>query len=98
MLNLKYTLLWLFAGVIMLVVALFPQIISIFTHMVGVITPSNALFSILIFFILLILMSLTAIVSKLKEQNKRLIQQIGIMEKRIRDVEIQATESDKIEL
>lgn len=87
MLNLKYTLLWLFAGVVMLIVALFPQMITVFTNLVGIITPSNALFSLIIFFVLLILMSLTAIVSMLKEQNKKLIQKIGMMEKRIREVE-----------
>ena len=73
-LNLKYTLLWLLSGIIMLILAVFPQILNGFATAVGIYEPTNALFAVIFFCIIIILMSLTAIVSKLNEKSKRLIQ------------------------
>ena len=86
-LNLKYTLLWLFSGIVMLVLALFPQILSWVSELVGIYTPTNALFAFTFFCVIIILMSLTAIVSKLNEKSKRLIQSLALMDKRIRELE-----------
>ena len=86
-LNLKYTLLWIFSGVVMLIMGAFPKILSWLSSQVGIETPTNALFAIMFFCVIIILMSLTAIVSKLNEKTKRLIQTIAILEKRIRELE-----------
>lgn len=90
-LNLKYTLLWLASGVTMLVLVLFPQFLRILTELVGIYDPMNALFSIALFCIIIILMSLTAIVSKLNEKTKTLIQFVALLEKRVRDIEKENT-------
>ena len=86
-LNLKYTLLWLLSGIIMLILAVFPQILNGFATAVGIYEPTNALFAVIFFCIIIILMSLTAIVSKLNEKSKRLIQSIALLEKRVRILE-----------
>ncbi len=86
-LNLKYTLLWLLSGVMMLALAVFPQILNVFSDLLGIYEPTNALFSIICFCIIIILMSLTAIVSKLNEKSKRLIQTVALLERRIRELE-----------
>jgi hypothetical protein len=86
-LSLKYTLLWILSGLVMLVVAIFPQLLITVTQIMGIIDYRNGLYSIAIFFVLIILMSITGIVSKLNEKNKTLIQQVALMEKRIRDLE-----------
>lgn len=86
-LNLKYTLLWLLSGVIMLVLAVFPQILNWFAALVGIYDPTNALFAFVFFCVIVILMSLTAIVSKLNEKSKRIIQTMALMERRIRELE-----------
>ena len=85
-LNLKYTLLWLLSGIIMLILAVFPQILNGFATAVGIYEPTNALFAV-IFFCIIIILSLTAIVSKLNEKSKRLIQSIALLEKRVRILE-----------
>ncbi len=87
MLNLKYTLMWLFSGAVMAIILIFPIILKQFAVLVGITTPSNALFAAIIFFILLILMSLTSIISALNEKNKKLTQSLGLLEKRVRDLE-----------
>lgn len=86
-LNLKYTLLWLLSGAIMLVLAVFPQILGWLATLVGVYDPTNALFAFMLFCVIIILMSLTGIVSKLNEKSKRMIQSLALMEKRIRELE-----------
>lgn len=94
-LNLKYTLLWLLSGIIMLVLAIFPQILDFFANLVGIYEPTNALFAVVFFCVIIILMSLTAIVSKLNEKSKRLIQSIALLEKRVRRLEEQKYEHSK---
>lgn len=86
-LNLKYTLLWLLSGVIMLLLAVFPQILNSFAALVGIYEPTNALFAVIFFCIIIILMSLTAIVSKLNDKSKRLIQSLALLERRVRMLE-----------
>ena len=61
--------------------------LRICTEFVGVETPMNGLFAMLIFAVLVILMSLTAIVSKLNEKSKRIIQALALLEKRVRELE-----------
>ncbi len=87
MLNLKYGLLWIFSGVLMLILAAFPGILNAFSSFVGIASPTNALFAVIIFCIILILMSLTAIVSSLNNKVKRLAQTIAMLENRLRAVE-----------
>ena len=86
-LNLKYTLLWIFTGFFMLVLALFPQLLHLFAVAVGIYGDTNALFAAISFCIIMILMSLTAIVSKMNERIKQLSQYVALLEKRLRDME-----------
>lgn len=81
----KYTLLWIFSGLVMGVLVLFPQILDWLVDLVGIQTPINGLLIASILAILIILMSLTAIVSKQAERMKCLIQYISLLEKRIRE-------------
>lgn len=86
-LNLKYALLWLLTGLIMLIVGLIPQSLGWFFNLCGIEVFSNGLFAMLIFFILLILLSVSCIVSGLNEKVRRLTQQCALLEKRIRELE-----------
>lgn len=86
-LNLKYSLLWLFSGIVMLVLALFPQLLNKVSALLGIYSPVNALFAIIFFCIIIILMSLTAIVSKLNDRVTRLTQSLALLDKRVRNDE-----------
>lgn len=98
MLNLKYSLLWIFSGFIMLVIAIFPKIAVGITKSLGIVNVTNGLFSLIIFFILIILMSVTAIVSKMKEHNKQLIQKCAMLEKKIVEMEKELKTMKEIEI
>lgn len=86
-LNLKYTLTWLFSGIVMLIVSIVPEIVYYIAHAIGIVDVTNAVFMIEGMFILIILLSLTSIVSHLNDRNRELIQKVGLIEKRLRDLE-----------
>ena len=86
-LTLRYSLVWLFSGVVLLLLLLFPGLLEAATALLGFQVPSNALFAVLFFFVLMILMSLTYITSRQSEYIKRLVQYTALLEKRLRDLE-----------
>lgn len=87
-LTLKYTLLWLFTGLVMVLVVIFPQALEMVLHAVGVVELTNGLFGIVCFALLIILLSITSIVSMLNDKLRKLIQQCAMYEKRIRELEM----------
>ena len=86
-LNLKFSLVWLAAGLGMLVVAVFPRIAAAAGRLIGIETPVNAVFLFAGVFMLLIIFTLTIIVSKLNDRIYRLTQAQAILEKRVREME-----------
>lgn len=86
-LSLKYTLLWLFTGIVLLVVAIWPEIFDVIIRLMGIELPVNAVFLLTIGFLYMIVMSITAIVSKQTEQIKVLIQSVALLEKQVREME-----------
>lgn len=85
--SLKYTLLWLLAGVFMGIMVIWPQVLTQIIHWIGIESNMNGLFVLAIGFVMAILMSLTSIVSKQSEKIRALVQVIAMLEKRIRELE-----------
>lgn len=86
-LSLKYTLLWLLAGVAMALLVAIPQLLSWLVNLVGIQSNMNGLFIFCIAFVVMILMSITSIVTRLNMKVRTLTQEIAILEKRIRELE-----------
>ena len=86
-LSLPYALLWLFSGLVMLIFTIFPRLLEVITKLLGFQLGSNALFAILFFCVLLILMFLTSVNSRQAEALKALTQEMARLEKRLREVE-----------
>ena len=86
-LALKYTLLWLLTGVVMLIFVVFPELLQSLAGFIGAQTLMNTLYLLIIGFILVLLMMLTSIVSKQTERIAFLAQANAILEKRVRDLE-----------
>ena len=85
--ELKYTLLWLFAGFVMGILIIFPEILSLVLNLMGIKTYMYGLFVMCIGFIICILMTLTSIVSKQLEKINGLVQEVAMLEKRVRELE-----------
>ena len=90
-LSLKYTLIWLAGGLVMLVLTVFPMLMVKLVRLFGVQDQMNGLFSMLFFFVLMIIMSLTSIVSRQSDRIRALTQETALLEKRIRELEKNAS-------
>ena len=95
MLELKYTLIWLFAGLVMGIMIFFPELLVHFVRLLGIESNMNGLSVLCFAFIIAILMTLTSIVSRQTMKIKILIQELSMMEKRIRELESDKKEQQK---
>ena len=94
-LNLKYTLLWLLAGGVMGILVIFPDLLVRVIHIFGIQDNKNGLFIMCIAFMLMILMALTSIASRQNMKIRALVQEIGILDKRIRELEAHPEEKQE---
>ena len=94
-LNLQYSILWLAVGVLLILLIIFPQIIVAFSNLLHFQSSMNALYIILIGFLVIICVALTSIVSKQNNHIKRLTQNAALLEERIRKLEIQEEKYEK---
>ena len=93
-LSLKYSLIWIFSSIILLIMIIFPQLSIQVSKWIGVEAPSNFIFMLEGIFVLVILISLTLIVSNQTSRLTRLTQAVAILERRIRDLEEKNTGSE----
>ena len=91
--TLRYALLWLFSGLVLLVLAIFPQMLNWVAGLIGVYSPVNALFAILLCCGLVLMISFSVIVSGNKKAEVRLTQKISLLENRIRELEKQTQDA-----
>lgn len=86
-LELRYTLLWLVAGVVLTILVAWPQLLSRCVALIGIQSNMNGLFVMAFAFVIMIMMSLTSIVSKQANKIKILVQEMAIMDRKIRELE-----------
>lgn len=86
-LSYKYTLVWLFFGVITLLCAIFPNIVIGISKLIHVAEPTNALFLIYIFLIIVIIFYISLAFSKLFEKVTTLIQENAILAAKVEKLE-----------
>lgn len=94
--SLKYALLWLASGLIMILILIFPNVFGGLMHAIGIVEMTNGLFAVVLFAVIIILISITSIVTKLNESIRQLTQQCAMYEKRIRDLEESAQNENTI--
>ena len=80
---LQYSLLWLTLAIVTMIVSLFPEPVYRLAEIVGFTTPSNFVFFAALFFLLVICLSLSVVVSKQALRIKNLVQNVALLEKRI---------------
>lgn len=86
----RYSLIWLLAAGVLLLLAIFRDLLEKISDAVGVASPPNALFLIAFAFITLVLLHFSATISRLSDQTKVLAQKLAATEERLRRVENQA--------
>lgn len=83
----RYSLLWLFAALVLLLLSIFTGILGWFSELIGIATPSNALFGVAIGFATLMLLHFSVTISRVTDQNKVLAQKLAATEHRLRRLE-----------
>jgi len=84
---LKYSLLWFLAGILMLIVVIWPDVLVWGAELLGIEVPSNGLFAICILLEIMIMISITSVISDFANRMKSMVQNMALMEKRIRILE-----------
>jgi hypothetical protein len=75
----RYSLLWLAAGAVLLVLSLSRELLEAFARLVGIYYPPSLLFLVAFVFLLLITLHFSAVISGLAEKNKHLAQEIALL-------------------
>jgi hypothetical protein len=83
----EYSILWLFFGLIFLLISLWRDVLVQLSNFIGIAYPPVAFILILILGIFLILIQYSMVISKLKEKNKDLVQRLGLLEHEIKKKE-----------
>lgn len=91
------SILWMIGAVIILILAIWPNIVVWLAGVVGIDYPPSLLFLITSAFLVLFLLRNSQELSVLKEKNKELIQNAALLEKRIRDLEKKVDTGEKDE-
>ncbi len=86
-LTVRYSIIWILSGLVFLVFAIFPYIVLVLRDLLKMEMPVNVVFTLVIGFILLLLLSLSSIISVMNEKIKQLTQSQAILEKRVRELE-----------
>lgn len=77
--SIKYSLVWIFPCVVLLIFTLIPKFMMFVAGLLGFMTASNMILTLLICFLFAITIALTVIVSNQKEKIRLLIQEVSII-------------------
>lgn len=81
----RYALLWLATGVVLLVLAVWPNALNTIARWLGVETyPPAVLFAGATLFIIIVLLHYSLVLSRLTDDNIRLAQEVGLIRERLR--------------
>ena len=84
---LKYSLLWFLAGLLMLIVVIWPNVLVWGAKLLGIEVASNGLFAMCILLEIMIMISITSVISDFANRMTSMIQNMALMENRIRILE-----------
>lgn len=84
---LKYSLLWFLAGILMLIVVIWTDVLVWGADLLGIEVASNGLFGICILLEIMIMISITSVISDFANRMTSMVQNMALMEKRIRILE-----------
>jgi hypothetical protein len=87
----EFSILWLAMGVVFLALSIFRGLLDQFSYLVGIGYPPAALFLILIMGLTVIMIHFSVAISELKETQKKLVQEIGLLKAAVEDRETKAS-------
>jgi hypothetical protein len=91
----RYSLIWLFSGIVLLILSLSRGLLEYFSRLIGIFYPPSLLFLIAFVFLLLITLHFSAVISGLSEKNKRLTQEIALLQQAMEEIRQSSMEKMK---
>jgi hypothetical protein len=88
----RYSLLWLLAGGILLFLSLSRGVLDSIASLLGIFYPPSFLFLLAFFFLLLITLHFSIVISGLTEKNKKLAQEIALLRREMEEAIIRSAE------
>lgn len=82
----QYSLLWIFSAVVLVLSGVFIRAVDRLAHAVGIYYPPAFLFLVAILLVLVLQFHFSTVISNLREQNKSLTQELGIVSAELRDL------------
>ena len=83
--QIEYTLFWIVLSIIMILMAVFPQIVYWIAYMLGIMSPANMVYLFIIGILLVKVFMMTIEISNLESKVQALIQEVGISGKEQRE-------------
>ena len=84
--RIQYAILWFFLGSLFLFFSIWRHGLDVAAKAIGIVSPPAALFLLLILGVFAILVQFSVVISKLSEQNTKLIQELGTAMSKINDL------------
>jgi len=81
----RYAILWLVAGLTILLLGIWKGLLTKLSHAVGIYYPPSALFAVAFLFVLLMLVHFSITISRLSTQNKVLAQRLALLQQQLEE-------------
>jgi hypothetical protein len=92
----RYSLLWLFAGAVLLILSSSRGLLEFFSRLVGIYYAPSFLFLLAFLFLLLITLHFSVVISGLSEKNKRLAQELALLKQELSERNSSGPETDTV--
>lgn len=83
----KYSLLWVFTALVLLLLSASKGLLAKVSAVMGIFYPPSAFFLLAFLFLLLITLQFSVVISRLSERNKVLAQEVALLKLRMKDLE-----------
>ncbi len=90
----KFAVLWLLLSSVLLLLAIFPQILGAISSFLGVALPANLLFTLAAITLLLVCVQLSHEISRLESRTRRLAEELALLREKIEDREEQLDQTN----
>lgn len=84
-LNGAYSLVWLLSGIVLVVFALWENLLLKLTHLLGLVYPPSTFFAVVIIFLTIILLDFSVRLSKISREHKELAQKMTLLRLKKKD-------------
>ena len=80
--QIEHTIFWIIFGVFLILISLIPQIVYLFSHLLGIQSPANLVLVFIIFILLIKQFLMTIEMSQLEIKIRELVEEIALKEKK----------------